>query len=396
MHAMRRTVRLAAIVTVLTALPVSLLAQGADGFRALSGQQAAAFTMPGDMELVKTLDLPAYGLTYERYQQVFGDQGAQVSGGQITLYRDSAGTVTTVIGAHYDNIAPSNAVGLSTAGVRGIVDRDVGRDGERNVDLMIDPDDGRYFYRVETRRMDSRWFHWIDAANGQVLNRYDGIMTDHPVSAGDGVGVNHDTKSMAGITWNHDVAGHGAAGAHYDLSDTNPNSPDRRQITYDYGNKDPFLYYVWDVDDTWDTPGTASPGQPALVDAQFYAKVTDDYFVARFGLHWDSIYPDGMQSVAHYKKNYNNAFWSGTYTIYGDGDGSLFIAMSGALDVVAHEHGHGVTDWFGGLIYQGESGALNESFSDVIGTGAEFFAEGGSGDWRMSGFPLKRAALRRL
>ena len=57
---------------------------------------------------------------------------------------------------------------------------------------------------------------------------------------------------------------------------------------------------------------------------------------------------------------------------YGDGDRD-FAAFSGALDVVAHELTHGVTQYTWDGIYEGESGALNEAFSDVMGTGAEFF-----------------------
>jgi thermolysin len=47
--------------------------------------------------------------------------------------------------------------------------------------------------------------------------------------------------------------------------------------------------------------------------------------------------------------------------------------LSGALDVVAHELTHGITEFTSDLIYANESGALNESFSDIMGTSVEFF-----------------------
>ena len=53
--------------------------------------------------------------------------------------------------------------------------------------------------------------------------------------------------------------------------------------------------------------------------------------------------------------------------IYGDGDGRTFIPLSGANDIVAHEITHGVTQETAGLVYRDQSGALNESFSDVFG-----------------------------
>ena len=77
-------------------------------------------------------------------------------------------------------------------------------------------------------------------------------------------------------------------------------------------------------------------------------------------------------SLAHVNKfqgsdNRNNAAWIGDKMIYGDGDGRTFTALSGANDVVAHEITHGVTQETANLNYRNQSGALNESFSDVFG-----------------------------
>ena len=69
-------------------------AQDATGFRALSEADATGFAVPGDMQLIQSHYLSPQELTYERYQQYFG--AAQVSGAQITLYRDDSGTITTV------------------------------------------------------------------------------------------------------------------------------------------------------------------------------------------------------------------------------------------------------------------------------------------------------------
>ncbi|HCU7777653.1 TPA: zinc metalloproteinase aureolysin, partial [Staphylococcus aureus] len=65
--------------------------------------------------------------------------------------------------------------------------------------------------------------------------------------------------------------------------------------------------------------------------------------------------------------NRNNAAWIGDKMIYGDGDGRTFTSLSGANDVVAHELTHGVTQETANLEYKDQSGALNESFSDVFG-----------------------------
>ena len=74
-----------------------------------------------------------------------------------------------------------------------------------------------------------------------------------------------------------------------------------------------------------------------------------------------------LVSSLHYGAHYDNAFWNGQQMVYGDGDGQVFAAMYLSADVIGHELTHGVTQNESGLRYQGESGALNESLSDVFG-----------------------------
>lgn len=93
-----------------------------------------------------------------------------------------------------------------------------------------------------------------------------------------------------------------------------------------------------------------------------------DYFKSTFGL--DSIDGKGLDIISniHYGVAYNNAFWDGDEMTYGDGDGKEFTDFASAIDVVAHELVHGVTQFFANLEYRSQSGALNEHFSDVFGT----------------------------
>src|SRR5690606_5194123 len=97
------------------------------------------------------------------------------------------------------------------------------------------------------------------------------------------------------LTTLHGVSGHGATGAHWDLF-----SNDNRQFTYDARNGQSDAFYTTDADNHWTlvTVNRSSPGQPAMVDAQYYANVTDDYFQARHSLDWLTCYPAGMRSVA--------------------------------------------------------------------------------------------------
>ena len=74
-----------------------------------------------------------------------------------------------------------------------------------------------------------------------------------------------------------------------------------------------------------------------------------------------------LDATVHYGDGYDNAFWNGERMVFGDGDGEVFRDFTGNLTVIAHELTHGVTENSGGLDYDGQSGALNESISDVFG-----------------------------
>jgi Zn-dependent metalloprotease len=118
--------------------------------------------------------------------------------------------------------------------------------------------------------------------------------------------------------------------------------------------------------------GAAATTDAAVNQAYDGAGITYDFFFQILGRN--SIDGQGMRldSTVHYSKAYNNAFWNGTQMVYGDGDGKLFNNFTSALDVIGHELTHGVTQFTvpggQGLAYEGQSGALNESFSDVFGS----------------------------
>jgi Zn-dependent metalloprotease len=90
----------------------------------------------------------------------------------------------------------------------------------------------------------------------------------------------------------------------------------------------------------------------------------------------NSIDGNGMRldSTVHYRQGYDNAFWDGEQMVYGDGDEDLpaderlFNRFTAALDVIAHELAHGVTQFEAKLTYSQQPGALNESMSDVFGS----------------------------
>ena len=116
--------------------------------------------------------------------------------------------------------------------------------------------------------------------------------------------------------------------------------------------------------------GGKPSSDPAVNQAYDGAGTTYDFY--HDVLQRNSVDNKGLRldSTVHYQKQYNNAFWNGEQMVFGDGDGKLFLGFTGALDVIAHELTHGVTQYAvpGGLVYDGQSGALNESISDVFGS----------------------------
>ena len=111
---------------------------------------------------------------------------------------------------------------------------------------------------------------------------------------------------------------------------------------------------------------------------------TYDFFAMIFSRN--SIDDRGLRldSTVHYGVSYDNAFWNGRQMVYGDGDGRLFRSFTKSIDVIAHELTHGVTQYEANLSYRGQSGALNESFSDVFGILVKQYNRGESAedsDW---------------
>ncbi|KNB52998.1 M4 family metallopeptidase [Streptomyces caatingaensis] len=110
------------------------------------------------------------------------------------------------------------------------------------------------------------------------------------------------------------------------------------------------------------------PGKDATVNRAYAGLgATFDFYLKVFGRH--SVDDAGLPLTAsvHYGVKYDNAFWDGEQMVFGDGDGTLFVDFTIPLDVIGHELTHGVTQHTANLEYYGQSGALNESVSDVFG-----------------------------
>ncbi len=131
---------------------------------------------------------------------------------------------------------------------------------------------------------------------------------------------------------------------------------------------------IYDAGNGYDLPGklvrsegSAKKKDPVVNEAYDGSGATYDFYLQVFGRN--SIDGRGMRlnSTVHYGESYDNAFWNGQQMVYGDGDGQIFRPFTKSLDVIGHELSHGVTQHEANLAYRNQPGALNESFSDVLG-----------------------------
>ena len=140
---------------------------------------------------------------------------------------------------------------------------------------------------------------------------------------------------------------------------------------------------------------TCSGGDSHEVAAHTYAGHTYDFYLTTHGR--DSMDNAGMAiiSTVHYSDTYANAFWNGAQMVYGDADGFPL-----ADDVVAHELTHGVTEYESNLFYYYQSGAINESLSDVWGELVDLTNGAGNDDagvrWQMGEDVAGQGAIRNM
>ena len=218
-----------------------------------------------------------------------------------------------------------------------------------------------YKFDIHASQPMSRAYIFVDAVSGEIIDVQDRIH-DADVAA-TGTSLYNGTVSF--------------------LADSNSGSFRLRQSTngvetYDLNNG---TNYSNATDITSSSTSFTANSVHTGVQAHFGAEQTLEYFQTKHNR--DSYDNQGTTLVSYvsYSSNYVNAFWNGSFMTYGDGNGTSYNPLV-SLDIVGHEITHGVTEYSANLVYSYESGALNESFSDIFGEAIENFALG-SNDWLM-------------
>jgi thermolysin len=338
------------------------------------------------------------GHVVERADQYY--RGVRVHGADISRQLDEHGVVQSVFGNLYDGIDLTPDPTLTPDEVRArVAELAEAEQAESNQpELLVLPQDEGGFrlvwrMRAVTEQVDLVQY-FLDAASGDVVLQYSDRQAQSAV--GRATGVLGDSKKIS-VT-----AGSGSFTAR-DL--LRPPVIETEDMKGDPGRTLGYLRGVVTLgpsDIASSTTNTWTDG--AVDDAHVYAGYTYDYYFKRFGrrgLDDNNIRIRSLanpvrrtpEDLARYFNSFSdffvNAFYAGGgVMVYGVGlppgftlRGQSWNYTSGALDIVGHELSHGVTEFTSNLIYRNESGALNEAFSDIMGTSIEFFFQPpGDGD----------------
>jgi bacillolysin len=403
MHVRHRTVAAAAIAICLGAAwlhtpaiygQVNETGRGRSTIRAQSPTERRAWTSrvdamlrSGELRIRQSRDdemIP--GRTHERADQYY--RGVRVFGADVTRQLQG-GATESIFGTIYEGIDIDPAPSIDEDRAREMLTSRLGEGvnpASRGELVVLPLDAGGYAlawrFRI-TQRADTRQY-FVSARTGEIVLDYSDRKSQAAV--GRETGVLGDTKK---------ISVRAAGGQFQSRDDLRPPTIETYDLKGDPARTDRVLDGFVnlssndlgsDADNDW-TDG-------AIGDAHIYAGYTYDYYFKRFGRKGLNNADIRMQNLVHpvhradfqsyinqYPDYFVNAFYDGGgMMVYGEGlppnvtlDGQTWDYFAGAIDIVAHELSHGVTEYTSNLIYRNESGALNESFSDMMGTSVEFF-----------------------
>ncbi len=342
----------------LGAVPVSSLATQLNLGQNMALAPRGATAIPGGHQVV-------------RQQQMF--RGVPVYGRSIAVVQDANGNALRATG----ELMQESQVGLASVAPKLSGDRAVSAlkshahttlvggatISNQQADLFVYPQENapaRLVYRVSyfvDGVNPSRPTAIVDANTGEVIQSWNGL-TD---ASATGPGGNTKTgRYLYGTNYAAlDVA---QSGSTCTLQNTYVKTNNLRQ-----GTSGSVVSFTCPNSDTDAINGAYSP----VNDAHHFGGVVHDMYAAYTGAS-----PLSIQLVmnVHYKSNYENAFWNGTAMYFGDGASTFYPLVS--LDVTSHEISHGYTEQHSALQYTGQSGGMNEAYSDIAGEAAEFFDRG--------------------
>ncbi|WP_428268064.1 M4 family metallopeptidase [Haliangium sp.] len=315
------------------------------------------------------------GLIHTRTQQTY--RGVPIWGEQVVTTTDKRGQVVRMHGTLFQGLADAgldvtpklDAVGvLQDMQAQHMASRG-GRPTKfknESSELVIYLQDGSpvlayavSFFADTEAGAPTRPTFLVDAQDGHILTQFEGLTTN---LIGTGPGGNQKTGQYEyGTDFGfNDVA---VSGSTCTMSNANV-----KTVNLNGGTSGSTAFsYTCPRNTVKTINGAFSP----LNDAHFFGGVIYNMYQ-----DWIGVAPLSFQLSmrVHYSNSYENAFWDGSAMTFGDGASTFYPLVS--LDVSAHEVSHGFTEQNSGLIYSGQSGGMNEAFSDIAGEAAEFYMNG--------------------
>lgn len=330
---------------------------------------------------IQKVEIDDLGMAHTRVRQTIG--GVPVWEGEAIVHLKNDGELSTVTDELKENllvntepaISEKEAFDIAVNSYRGKAELG-GGDSKIQLYVYRAQDRDRLVYRVETPRIlgdaePSAPVVFVDAQTGENVLEYNNLQTGSGSSLYSGT-VTIDTSSSGGTFYMEDLTRRMGT---FNMNNTGSTTTGTGGTQSRYTG----------TDDVW-----SATAERAGVDAHYGAAKTYDYYKnvhGRNGINGSNgpgTTAAGANSAislvasrVHFGANYNNAFWYQNKMSYGDGNGSTFSPLV-TLDIAGHEMTHGVTENSANLTYQNESGALNESMSDVFGAMVELYADGGS------------------
>jgi len=318
----------------------------------------------------------ADGTRHFRYQQTF--RGIPVWGEHVVVTENGKGEVLNLFGRQVNGLAAdlgsatakltaTNALAVAKSSER--ISRNVRTEREESRQMIYVDDNGyaqlvyvvSFFADKVGGGEPRRPFVIIDAQTGNVLKRWDGLTT---AQVGTGPGGNSKTGQYE---W-----GSGGKYGFLDVAQSGStctmNNTDVKTVNLNGGTTSTTAFsYTCPRNTVKAINGAYSP----LNDAHFFGGVIQNMYNSYMGVKALTFQ---LVMRTHYSSSYENAFWDGSTMSFGDGASTFYPLVS--VDVAGHEVSHGFTEQHSNLTYSGQSGGMNEAFSDMGGEATEYYWKG--------------------
>jgi Zn-dependent metalloprotease len=330
----------------------------------LSAQRELLRLADPDLELtVEAETVDTLGITRVRYRQTY--LGLPVFAQELSVYVEPDGRATRLSGRwrptpQLRTIAPTLSMdeARQAATVAALRDLHI-----RTTELVVlaadDTNDMALAWHVEGYADVTRgWHFFFDAHSGALLRRYSAVQRAAVPASGQDL----DNATVSFTAWSE-------GGTFYAIDVTKPGNAAGGTINDKVGN-----IFIFDCKGATalsscmvaSSSSTTAGWAPAAVSAMSEMYRVTDYYLGTHGRKAIDDNNAAIRAVVNFGGEAENAFWSSASSLMVFGIGGSTLRNLARLDIAAHEMTHGVTDATAGLVYQGQSGALNESMSDFF------------------------------